>query len=439
MKHSAFKQSIALAAALFINTPTISAFITAHETNIFARWLTCQQVYVDRNIADLQQEVGDSFLQNFKKQYEANLPALRELTPLLSQITNNGIQEDGHNLQAPINEYMAANFCYLYQAMEEDMPKVLDSLIISGMASAQHNYQELSVPAASVIEKYKAFSTLLFAQEDSFRQNEYRLAFANRLFEYCFNDATFPHYQNILTTHDFHPAGRFINTALWNALVGDGWKEWHENVLCQLKQQADEGNEIVYLAGGTDFYQLLRRGIYNITIIDPFLPTQERYFSEGWEFLISPNSLENEIRFGPSCNSIKMKCIGYEVGEPFYSKLSDNNILSLKKSAIVWNVYDRDNKPIGHVNIIRRPITQSDFIKHPQISLLMSYDELTYVALPDILSGWGIDPTILDNELTIHVKQLRKPISKNILCNIRIASMLNVSDLKFISLASDPT
>lgn len=63
---------------------------------------------------------------------------------------------------------------------------------------------------------------------------------------------------------------------------------------------------------------------------------------------------------------------------------------------------------------------------------------MIYTAMPEILEGWGIDPSKLDDEYQIFVKQLRKPIGKEELQNIRIATLINVADVKFISFASDP-
>lgn len=439
MKRALINQGIAFLAVTVINTSFISAYTIMHETNIFGKWLACQQVYQDRNISQIAETINDVFLHNFTSQYQKNIVPLKQLSSLLSVLTNGSIQADGYRLQAPVDECMRDNFSFLYEQIESNIPAFIECLAYHGMASAQINHEELGSDFAPTMAKYKAFVDLLFAQDDSFKEDEYRLAFANRLFEYCFTDATFPHYQNILTNHDQQPVGRFINTSLWQNLVGEGWRNWHKNPLDALKEKANTGHEIVYIAGGTDFYHFLRNGIYNITIVDPFLPTQEPYFSEGWEYLISSSSLDNEIRFGPSCNSIKMKCVDHKTGTHFYSKLSKGNIISLKQSTITWNVYDRDNQHIGHVIIHRRPATQEDFKNNPTTSLIMSYDELAYVAMPDLLSGWGIDPTIFDDDLVIHVKQLRKPVGKEVLCNIRLASMLNLSDLRFISLASDPT
>src|SRR5258708_21754380 len=104
----------------------------------------------------------------------------------------------------------------------------------------------------------------------------------------------------------------------------------------------------------------------------------------------------------------------------------------------MWNVYKRNSDQVGRVTMLRRPLMQDDFKVAHNRSFLMSYQELTHIAMPDILNGWGIDPTLFDDTIKIYVKQLSRPIGKDILYNIRIASMLNVSNLGFINLAPNP-
>lgn len=412
-----------------------------HEVEIFDKWHAWQQVYQDRAITAMEKDLDNKFLGLFKQAYEKNIINLKSLIPTLTTITNGKIQEDGFQLQNPLDDQMRSNLIFMYNQIESNMPGYVDCLVNSGMISSIMGQE--TDHHDTTIEKYKAFARLPFVQPDSFKENEYMLALSNRFAEYCFEDATFPHYQNMLTTHEHYPIARFLNSVIWYYLVGDGWKHWHADALNNLKTKAAQGHEIVYPAGGTDFYQLLREGIKNITIIDAFLPTQERFYSSGWRFLLTGENetpgIDDEIRFGPECNSIKMKRAAYKEGDFFHTKLSNGKILSVKKSITTWHLFDRNNEQVGHVIINRRPVEQDDFAAHPNRSLVMSYDEMTFIAVPDILNGWGIDPTIMPDNLSLYVKQMRKPMTKSMLCNIRIVGMLNLADLRFINLASDPT
>jgi len=414
-----------------------------HETQVFSKWHAFQQKYYDRDLSSFANKLNDSFLPTFQKHYETNLVALKPLTPFLSLLSNNLISNDGFSFQAPINKEFKENIEFIYRTAESDMPNFITCMARNGFLSPELNTQEQTVHFNSTIEKYKAFARLLFAEEDSLLENENLFAFANRLFEYCYSEPTFQHYQALMTTPDFYPVARFINTTLWYNLVGDGWKMWHANTLDALKKDSEMGNTIKYIAGGTDIYQLLREGIYNINVIDPFLPTQERYYSEGWDFLVEGEEkqpgLGDEIRFGPECNSIKMKRVEVSYGDTFTTKMSNNSILNIKKSITTWHVFDRSNKKIGTIVFHRRPVIQSDLETQKDATLLASYDELIYMALPDMLHGWGIDPTRLPHDFKMYTKQLRNPVGKENMLNIRTISMINFADLRFINLASDPT
>ncbi len=432
------KKGLCIAFGVVIGFNNAYAMIK-HETEVFGKWLAWQQIYYDRNIADVSKDLNDDFITNFKNQYKKNIPLLKPLTSLLNKITEGQISNTGFLVRTPIADGMRNQLSFIYENIENNMPAVIEYLANGGMASRDSSKIEESQHFDVIIEKYKAFSRLLFPFDDTFKQSEYLLAFANCLFEYCFSDETFPHYQNIVMSYDQHSVVRCINALMWYYLVGDGWKHWHANTLDGIAAKAAQGNEVVYIAGGTDFYHLLRNGVTNITIIDPFLPTQARFYSEGWEFLISPGALNSEIRFGPSCNSIKMKCVDYCVDDKFHYKLSNNQILSVDKGVITWFVYDRNNNHIGHVIINRRPVTQQDLADCQGKVFVMSYDELTCLAAPELLHGWGIDPTQFPDNIKFYVKQIRKPVGKNTLCAMRIFSMLNLSDVRFINLASDPT
>ena len=205
-----------------------------------------------------------------------------------------------------------------------------------------------------------------------------------------------------------------------------------------MKKETDAGKEIVYIAGGSDILALLKKGIYSIRVIDPFLATQTRFYSEGWDFLIK-GLIGDEIRFGHDCNQIIMRrSIHQELGR-FQAKLSNGTLQELAHTHTIWNIVDKNEQTLGSVIFERRLTTQSDFAPHANRTLIMSYDEATYVAMPDSLNGWGIDVTQFDDSFTLFVKQLRTPIGKAELCNLRIAGLLNVANLKFINFGSDPS
>ncbi len=429
---------------LSLATSTIFAVTTKHECEVFGKWHLWQQVFEHKNIAQLADTLtDDSAAHRIKNQYEHYRTSLGPVIPFLSKLSNQSISTSGYQFQTPLDAEVKNNFSMLYHAIEHDMPQFIGTLALNGITSPENQLNDAKEPVNITIEKYKALASFLLMQEDPFQASAYSLAFANKMFEYAYYNATFPHYQNLLSSHHKYPLARFVNTTLWYNLVGDGWKQWHKEALDGIRTKAAQGNEIVYLAGGTDIYQFLREGMYAITIIDPFLPTQAPYYSEGWAFLLEGENLGQGIgdciQCGPDCKSIRLQRARVQEYDTFTSKLSNKTVATFKKSTVTWDIYDAHNKPVGHVIIHRRPVVQSDLSPANNVTLVASYDELTYMAMPDILNGWGIDPSLIPATTEIYVKQLRKPVNRDIMCNIRIASLLNFTDLRFINLASDPT
>ena len=97
---------------------------------------------------------------------------------------------------------------------------------------------------------------------------------------------------------------------------------------------------------------------------------------------------------------------------------------------------DEEGKILGSYVLERRFVTQADFTTAADKTFLMSFNELFYVTLPDFMEGWGIEPAKFPEDLNIVIKQLRRPVSKKMMCNMRIADLLNTTDFKFISLGT---
>jgi hypothetical protein len=416
-----------------------------HKTSreVFKKWNKWQEVYGDVNFSELKKDINDSFLTQFRKIYENNFALLCPLTPFLKVFTNGQINENGYQLKLPIDAEFVNKVAVVYDLFETSMPGFIDYLKQSNFATALINGEEIKTHYDLVINKYKAFVQLLVPHLEGYIQAQALFGLANRLFEYCFESKTFNHYQELLQNAANYPIARFLNAAIWYHMVGDGWKHWHQNCLDAVKERADKGCETIYIAGGTDIYQLLRHGVYNIRVIDPFLPTQVRYYSEGWLWLIKgagdDGGLGDSVSLSFEKRHIVMKREAYSESDKFFVKGSNNQVLELKKSVTVWKVYDVKNNPLGVITFERRLVDQSDFAALANRTLLFSYDEAVCISSPDMLNGWGIDPTKLSDDVIIYIKQLRKPLTKDVLCNMRVISMMNLADLKFINLASDPT
>lgn len=402
---------------------------------IFEKWIKIQHIVHDRDLTDLWPSLDDNYLMRFKKNYEENLPLLRSLQPLLSHITNGAINENGYIFQPPMSIGMHDKIATLLSTLENNPSKFIDFLHEIKFTDKSET-KEKSADFNFTVDKYKALTKLLISAKTPRQEEEYSIALANRLVEYCYESNTFPHYQATLQRAESHSTARMLHTIIWYNIIGNGWKLWHDSCIQNLKSAADEGKRIKYIAGGNDIYTLLSQGIYNITIIDPFLPSQTRYYSNGWEWLIS-GTINDEIIGMFGSRELRLVRTSQIEGEPFMAKAA-NQVVTLRKFTTTWTVYDaEESTQLGTVILDRRFVQKNDIIPDSENVFLMSYDEFIYLGLPASLDGWGITPNSVDSNFTCYIKQLRKPFNRDNLNNLRIASITNHTDLKFINLASD--
>jgi hypothetical protein len=100
-----------------------------------------------------------------------------------------------------------------------------------------------------------------------------------------------------------------------------------------------------------------------------------------------------------------------------------------------WIIYDRDSGTrLGRLVINRRFCNQADFASGPGKALLMSFNELFFVATADVKKSWGINPEKFSTDFKMYVKQLRKPLTREVILNIRKGEE---SPLQFLSLGSE--
>ena len=135
MKNTLLRVGTAALVTIFVHNTSILTARIHHETDIFGKWLASQQIYRDCNIAELQNNLNDTFLDTFKKRYQKNLVPLKGLIPLLSVLSNNNIQADGFFLRSPFDDSMRANLAFLYENIQNNMPCFIDCLVTHGMAS----------------------------------------------------------------------------------------------------------------------------------------------------------------------------------------------------------------------------------------------------------------------------------------------------------------
>lgn len=401
-------------------------------SDVFKKWSLWQQVLPDHNLVQAFEQKNRA--PTIKRFYEQNLTKLRVFSDFLTPLSDNAINKYGHHINTSLPQLFTDNLTQLIAQAENNIPAFIHLL---------KGYGFSAVSNASMIEQINAYSALasfIIAHEDEQTHQELMFALANRFFEFCFSLQTSSTFQQLFLNKQDQAIVRMMYSVMWEKLAGNGWKHWHNQSLNALKQAANNGKTIVYLAGGSDIYQMIAHGIYSIHIIDPQLPTQPKYYADQWDWLIKNNQsinagLDDTIVFNEL--NVVMKRIHYnETGEFFSMPLSNNSHVHIAHSITKWNVLDVAGNILGTVTFQRRPICQKDFDLDESSTFLMSFNELYFIALPQNLGGWGIEPAKFSKNFQMIVKQLRKPVTKEMIGAMRNAALLNASDLKFIDLGT---
>lgn len=433
-----FTKKISLAVlTLCVTLPTLTmAKTTKRAEDVFKKWIDIQEIMPDKNLATMADQLNDDFLASFKNQYEQSAPLLTSLTPLLDSITASHINSHGYFLKAPMNDMLTSSLSNLYQLLQNDMPGFINLVKDSNFLANQTSRSQDSESFAHAIEKYHALLNLLFAHPNQVTRNHYLFAVANQFYEYCFNPKTFNDFCKLHQNKNIYPITRLLYATTWFNLAGNGWKTWHEDCLKALRQSAQQGKQVVYIAGGSDIYQLIKAGVYDIKNIDPQLPSQPHYYTQDWQFILH-GDIGDTILFTFENRMIIMERTNFEVpGSTFKVRIATGEVLEIPHSRTTWTISDLGGNTLGQYVLERRLCHQSDFSNEPNKTILISFNELYFICAPTIISGWNIEPSQFDQNLSIVVKQLRNPITKQMAVNMRIASLLNTTDFKFIALGS---
>jgi hypothetical protein len=307
----------------------------------------------------------------------------------------------------------------VYNGLEspEKIPLFLDAFRKSHQSLGSIDAADRTHYFKDVLQKYRTLAEVLAAHENYRQQRAYLLGMANRFFEFCFQEPSgCEQFKTMLTTSDEHPLVRLLYATMWHELAGVGWKESHRCCYEELHRQAKQGKEVVYIAGGCDIYGMLKHGIYNVRIIDPIRPTQERYYIPSWEFFVK-GELGDSIMFKFPQRLLTMKRARFD---------EQNNTTT-------WFVYDQRDRLRGRIIFERRLCRQDDFFVNERRCMLMSFNELYFLTCTSSDGWWHIDPRMFPDDFCMHVKQLRKPVSKSVMCRMEEADS---SRFQFIKLGT---
>ena len=431
---------------------------TKKAEDVFGKWLKWQIAFDPINVATFADDL-DGYIKTVYKKYNSNEKYLNIVSSVLSSFDDEKKKDKSVYFSKPLDEKLKKKFAGLYHALEYDIFEFIKLLGKLGFVSEAVNKQEEDLFANDknrklVVEKYKLFMRLLFVHDDERVTDRYLFSVANNIFRFCFGSTNFKELRFLLNNKKCYPIVRLLYVAIWYYLAGIGWRVWNRDVLDELKKFTDEGKNITYIAGGCDVYQMIKHGIYNITIIDPQLPTQTKFYSEGWEWFVRGNDKDggigDEIDYDFKDKKLKMKRIKYDRTEVLKIKLNDEKMHNIPSGKTVWAIYDetpvptffsksffvywwkrliRFGRPLGFVTLDRRLCNQSDFVCTKDVVNLISFNELYFLSQ----ESWGIDSRMFDNNFKIYVKQFSEPVSKIEICNMKEAYL---KDFRFLQLGS---
>jgi hypothetical protein len=411
---------------------------TSHE--VFAKWEDWQKSYYDYSLDQMKNRINDFYWASFHDRFYDYKDHLKPLCHFMHSLTDGGVSEEGDFSESLLGGSCRDNLCTIYQQGEYDFPAFIENLKTHDFCSRELELCDEQAKISDVVERYRLLTKLLWACSNQQDEDSFLLSFGNRCFEYCFSEKTWPLFKTLLQEKENWPLVRFLQANIWHYLVGDGWYKWNANCLATLKRAADQGKELVYIAGGNDILMPLSHGIYTMTVIDPMLPTQTNFYADGWEWLLKGDGKKggrgDEVTLDCAGKLVTLCRVNYKEQGDFDAKVSTGPVIKLKKSETVWDVRDEHKKTLGKITFVRRFCDKNDFVKNDKRVLLMSFNEMYYMTLPVQNGGWGMPASSLSDDTQVYIKQLRAPINKKTLSFLQEADK---SNFRFIKLGSNPT
>lgn len=417
--------SLLLFFLLFVNTATCTYFSKPYvlsSYDVFKKWIKKQPVLKDVDFSDLKNRLDDEYILYVSKQMPQSI--LPQLAFLDIPDPNESISDEEYQSRLQNSLIILQN---MYDSIENNITDFIDLLEKNNFGSEKINQMENNCTYEEIIEKYNGFvETILHNNNITIFKNSLN-ALGNRFVEYCFYPETHDHFKKLIEKPENYPIARMIYETMWKYLARNQWISWHESTLNELKKKHDQGYEIVYIAGGSDIYQLIKKGIYNIRNIDPIFPTQTKYYSEGWSYLAKGErrggGIGDKIIISKNINQIIITDVILTrtfYKEKGYNKLIIKNGEKVKtpKSVTIWTIENKSGEILGRYTLERRFVKQEDFKQEEKKVLLMSLNELFYV-LTSGQDNWGIDPYKFGKDTEIYIKQLRSPLSYKVLMNMK--------------------
>lgn len=273
----------------------------------------------------------------------------------------------------------------------------------------------------------------VYQQPDEKLYKALQIACANRLIEWSCCSKSAEQYLACFADARYHPLTYFCSAVIWKACIDDA-DYWHQGCLSSLKKEADGGKAVVCLAGLDHLYQLLQAGVTRISVVDTGYSAGRFDGADDIEWLVRRSEIDPGIGDKIMLENGKYLIrVAFGI-DPHFAPFS-MGAASMKRSITEWGLYSQTNERIGTFIFDRRPLVQKDFEYDDNKVFLMSYEALGYALRPVLFKGWNIDLALCDKRLSIYVKQLRKPMTYDMLCAYSLGQMLDYADTAFICCA----
>lgn len=352
--------------------------------NAFAFWQKEQVAYADQNLATIATE-----------------KVIEDVRAAATKNKSSYFPSSSSQLQRLYKNIEQANSSFISQLEEYFSHPSMDK-------------EDLAAKHPVTVKKYHTALASLFPVKD---RDQALFNAANRMFRYCFSQKTFPHFNKLMSTAQSYPLVRFVYSSIWSQFCDKASIHWSDECLRNLEKLSDEGKSITYIDGGYDIYQLLKSKIYNIHIINPTK-------------LTPANSEIRKLHLYMVDKKTEIVTITLS-GETVTLKRTINRPGRRQR----WSVSVNGERK-GTIAIEQRAVEQKDL--GGDSIILCSFRGMVNLVKPKLSGGWDLHAGLLPPEKKIYVKQLHKPVSPNILMNVRVAQTMNHIDLKFIDLAAEP-
>ena len=417
---------------LALTAGSVQSAVVKDAAEVFKRWIQIQQIMPECSFRDLAGSVNEQFVQDFRVSYEMQLQLLNKQHAFLNALTGGCITEHGYQIGWPMRDAFIQNIVTFYALADTSIDGALDFLETANLFCIEGDKANTD----GLVDQFNGVTQLLFSGQPELKKNELMFNLANRYAEWLFGSSFPTIAQRMMVDKSQHQILRYLYAVIWQKLAGHGWKNWHQSSLNNLSKEAAQGKTVVYIAGGSDIFQLIKSGVCNIVNIDPQLPTQPTYYTNDWEYLLLGN-VEDRLVFNDRDTKLIMVRKSFRrTGKQFKANLSNNQAVVIDESETEWDIFNGDLQKVGSYTLKRRFCNQDDFDLKSNEVMLISFNELYYICLPLQMGGWGIDVASLAPSFKVHVKQLRNPMTRDMVTNMHMATLLNNIDLGYIGLGS---